>query len=91
MEIAWEGDGVDETGKDSVTGKTLVKVDPRYFRPAAADFLLGDATKARKKLGWKPTVLFDELVKIMVREDLKEAEKDHLCSNAGFRTFNGFE
>lgn len=91
IDIAWEGGGVDEKGKDAASGKTFVKIDPRYFRPTEVDFLLGDPSKAREKLGWEPSVSFDELVKVMVREDLKEAERDQLCSNAGYRTFNGFE
>ncbi len=91
IEIAWEGFGADEVGKDAATGKILVQVDPRYFRPTEVDFLLGDASKARQELGWEPKVGFDELVRIMVREDLKEAERDQLCSRAGFRTFNHVE
>ena len=89
--ITWEGAGVDEVGKDAATGKIVVEIDPGYFRPTEVESLLGDPTKAREKLGWEPKITFDELIKIMVREDLKEAEKDQLCSNAGFRTFNGFE
>ena len=91
IEIAWEGLGADEVGKDAATGKILVQVDPRYFRPTEVDFLLGDASKAKQELGWEPKVSFDELVKIMVREDLKQAERDQLCTTAGFRTFNHFE
>ncbi|MEA1990985.1 MAG: GDP-mannose 4,6-dehydratase [Thermodesulfobacteriota bacterium] len=91
IKIVWEGSGADETGKDSETGKSLVKIDPDYFRPTEVDFLLGDPTKARSKLGWKPAVSFDELVKMMVREDLKDAEKDRLCKKAGFRTYNQFD
>ncbi|MBE9581530.1 MAG: GDP-mannose 4,6-dehydratase [Proteobacteria bacterium] len=90
-EIVWEGSGVDEVGKDKATGKVLVRIDPGYFRPTEVDFLLGDASKAKQDLGWEPKVGFDKLVKIMVREDLKEAERDQLCSSAGFRTFNQFE
>jgi GDPmannose 4,6-dehydratase len=89
--ITWEGSGVDEVGKDSESGKIIVKIDPRYFRPTEVDFLLGDPSKAKDKLGWEPKVNFDTLVKMMVREDLKEAERDQLCSSAGFRTFNQFE
>jgi len=86
--IVWNGKGIDETGKDSSTGKTLVRIDPRYFRPTEVDTLLGDAGKARSKLGWEPTVSFDELVKMMVREDLKEAERDQLCEREGFPVFD---
>ncbi|MEA2039585.1 MAG: GDP-mannose 4,6-dehydratase, partial [Thermodesulfobacteriota bacterium] len=89
--IAWEGNSVNETGRDNRTGEVFVRVDPRYFRPTEVDFLLGDPSKARSELGWESVVSFDELVKLMVQEDLKEAEKDQLCGNAGFRTYNQFE
>jgi len=82
---------VEEMGKDSATGRVLVRIDPRYFRPTEVDCLQGDPTKARKKLGWEPKVSFEELVRMMVREDLKEAEKDQLCNNAGFRTYSQLE
>ena len=91
MPVTWKGSGVQEIGKDSGAGKTLVQIDPRYFRPTEVDYLLGDPSKARSKLGWEPTVSFDELVKMMVREDLKEAERDQLCQSEGFQTFNQFE
>ena len=91
ISIEWEGTGVHETGKNAENGNVLVQVDPRYFRPTEVESLLGDSSKARSRLGWKPEVSFDELVKRMVREDLKEAERDQLCENAGFRTFNHFE
>jgi len=91
IHIAWEGKGVDEVGRDTETGKVLVRVDPRYFRPTEVDYLQGDATKAKEKLGWQPKVSFGELVRIMVREDLKEAEKDQLCTQAGFKVYNQFE
>jgi len=70
-EILWEGNGVDEVGKDSKTGKVLVKVNPRFFRPAEVDSLVGDFSKARKELGWEPKVKFTELVEIMVQRDLE--------------------
>lgn len=91
IEIDWEGQGVDEVGKDSQTGRIIVEVDPRYFRPTEADCLQGDPSKARLKLGWEPKVNFDDLVKMMVREDLKEAERDRLCTTAGFTTVNRLE
>ena len=72
-------------------GDTVVRVDPGYFRPTEVDLLLGDPSKARAELGWEPTVSFDELVKMMVREDLKEAARDRLCDNAGFQTFRQYE
>jgi GDPmannose 4,6-dehydratase len=89
--IVWEGSGVDEKGKNEETGETLVRIDPRYFRPTEVDYLLGDASKARSELGWEPTVSFDELVRIMVTEDLKEAERDQLCEREGFPVFNHTE
>ncbi|MBW1722354.1 MAG: GDP-mannose 4,6-dehydratase [Deltaproteobacteria bacterium] len=91
IEIEWDGSGVDEVGRDRKTGKVRVRIDPRYFRPTEVDSLLGDPTKARLKLGWEPKVTFDQLVRMMVKEDLKEAEKDQLCNDAGFRTYNQFE
>lgn len=75
--IVWEGAGVDETGRDSRTGETLIKIDPRYFRPTEVDLLIGDATKARTELGWAPKVALTDLVKEMVRADLDEIEKEH--------------
>ncbi len=91
IDIAWEGKGVDEVGKDSATGKIFVRIEPRYFRPTEVEFLLGDPTKAKEKLGWKPKISFDNLVKIMVEEDIKEAKRDHLCRREGFPTYNQFE
>jgi GDPmannose 4,6-dehydratase len=88
VDITWEGNGADEVGKESSTGQVLVRIDPRYFRPAEVDMLLGDASKAREKLGWKPRITFQEMIKDMVREDLKEAEKDQLCKARGYRIFD---
>ena len=82
--ISWQGEGPDEKGIDAETGRQLVAIDPRYFRPTEVAFLLGDATKAKELLGWKPKVSFGELVRRMVVADLREAEKERLCSNAGF-------
>lgn len=75
FEIAWEGEGVDEKGYDTKTGKLIVAVDPKYFRPAEVELLLGDATKAKEKLGWEAKVDIDELVEIMMTHDLKEAQQ----------------
>jgi len=71
INIEWKGKGVEEKGVDTSTGKIIVEVSPNYFRPAEVDFLLGDASKARKKLGWKPKIRFKELVKIMITADLR--------------------
>jgi GDPmannose 4,6-dehydratase len=74
---------------ESVTpGKEIIGVDPRYFRPAEVETLLGDPTKAREKLGWVPKITFAELVREMTREDLSLALRDQVCTQAGFRTFN---
>ena len=69
IELEWRGENENETGVDKLTGKTLVKVDPKYFRPAEVDTLQGDPSKAEKELGWKPKVRFEELVEIMVKAD----------------------
>ncbi|XOQ48763.1 MAG: GDP-mannose 4,6-dehydratase [Eubacteriales bacterium] len=69
--LRWEGNGLDEIGVDSRTGRQLVGVSSKFFRPSEVDLLLGDATKVRQKLGWKPKVSFEELVKMMVENDLK--------------------
>lgn len=84
IEIVWKGKGVEEKGIDKATGKILVEVDPRYFRPTEVELLLGDATKAQEKLGWKPKTTLAELVAMMVREDLTTAKKDLLCERHGF-------
>ena len=76
IELEWKGEGVDEKGYDKATGKSIVEVDPKYFRPAEADQLLGNPEKAKEKLGWNPTkTSFEKLVKIMVEHDLKFVKK----------------
>jgi GDPmannose 4,6-dehydratase len=74
VEIAWEGKGIDEIGRNAVTGKTVVQIDPRYFRLTEVEFLLGDPSKAKEKLGWETKISFEGLVKIMVKQDLKGAK-----------------
>ena len=69
--IEWKGKGVEEVGIDTTTGKTVVRIDPRYFRPAEVEQLLGNPAKAKAKLGWEPTVKFEELVKIMIEGDIR--------------------
>lgn len=86
--INWQGKGVNEKGIDRASGKTLIEIDPRYFRPTEVDTLLGDPSKAKEKLDWQPRVSFYELVKMMVAEDLKEAKRDALCKRNGFRINN---
>lgn len=87
MKIHWEGRGVDECGYDE-RGRRIVAVDPRYFRPAEVETLLGDARKAREQLGWQPQVSFKELVAEMARADLELAERDALCRRNGYRVFD---
>jgi GDPmannose 4,6-dehydratase len=89
--IDWKGEGSDEKGYDSGSGKVLVEIDRRYFRPAEVDTLLGDPSKARRKLGWAPKVSFKELVTEMIREDMKEAERDQLCKREGYRVMRYHE
>ncbi len=85
INIAWEGSGVNEIGKDMTTGNPLVKVDPQYFRPTEVDLLLGDPTKAKTELNWNPKVTFKQLVKMMVDSDLKENEKELYLKEGGYR------
>jgi GDPmannose 4,6-dehydratase len=84
IQVAWQGEGIQERGIDAETGRTLVAVDPRYFRPTEVHELLGDGAKARDVLGWKPRVTFGELVRRMVVADLRDAEKEQLCRTAGY-------
>lgn len=91
IKVRWEGKGVDEKGYDATTGKCIVAVDARYFRPTEVETLLGDASKAKIKLGWTPKITFKELVTEMVREDLKAAERDELVKKHGYKSFNRHE
>jgi GDPmannose 4,6-dehydratase len=83
--IKWQGRGLDEKGVDADTGKVIVEVDPRYFRPTEVHTLLGDPTKAKEKLGWKPKISFEELIAEMVQSDLEEAQSDQLLQKEGFQ------
>jgi GDPmannose 4,6-dehydratase len=87
IELSWIGSGVEEKAVDQA-GKVVVAVDRRYFRPAEVQTLLGDATKARQKLGWKPRTNFRELVREMVQSDLEAAERDKLIQESGYRIKN---
>ena len=91
MKIRWEGSGVDEKGYDAASGQCLIEVDPRYFRPTEVETLLGDATKAREKLGWTPRISFASLVEEMAAADLKSAEQEVLMRKKGFKVFNYHE
>jgi GDPmannose 4,6-dehydratase len=95
IEVEWHGKGPDERGValsgtiggDPVAGRTLIRIDPRYFRPTEVETLLGDASKARTKLGWRPRVGFEALVAEMVEADLREAERDHLVKASGYPVY----
>jgi len=85
IELRWQGEGVEEHALDA-QGRKVVAVDPRYFRPTEVETLLGDASKARRQLGWTPKITFAQLVSEMVREDLKTAERDELVRRHGYRS-----
>jgi GDPmannose 4,6-dehydratase len=87
LDLSWSGSGVDEQAVDK-TGNVIVAVDPRYFRPTEVETLLGDASKAKRELGWEPRISFDELVREMVECDLKAAERDALVRRHGFDAYN---
>jgi GDPmannose 4,6-dehydratase len=89
-EIEWEGKGLEETGKRS-TGEVVVRIDPRYFRPAEVETLLGDPTKAKQKLGWTPTTTLEELVAEMVATDQEEAKKEAYLKLKGFNVVGSME
>jgi len=91
VDIRWQGKGVDEKGIDKKTNKILIEIDPQYFRPTEVETLLGDATKAHEKLGWTAKTSLQDLVAEMVREDLKDAERDDLCRREGFPVLNRHE
>lgn len=86
--IVWEGAGVEEVGLDNATGNVRVQIDPRYFRPTEVEFLLGDPAKAKEKLGWNFRTSLDQLIQIMLQEDLREAKRDQICREEGFRTYS---
>jgi GDPmannose 4,6-dehydratase len=91
MRIEWRGSGLDEAGVDANSGKIVIQVDPRYFRPTEVDSLLGDASKARAKLGWKPEVSFADLIAEMVAADVELAERDQLIARDGHKIFRHYE
>jgi GDPmannose 4,6-dehydratase len=91
MQLEWKDEGLDEKGIEARTGKVLVRVDPRYFRPTEVESLLGDATRARTKLGWEPQISFDTLVKDMVDSDLEIARRDAVIRREGFKTYQHHE
>jgi len=86
IELSWRGRGLDEKAFDR-RGRCVVAVDPHYFRPAEVETLLGDASKARAKLGWEPKVTFRQIVAEMAAADLETAERDHLMHKSGFPVY----
>jgi GDPmannose 4,6-dehydratase len=90
-QLEWRGAGVDEQGVDRDSGRVLVRIDPRYFRPTEVDTLLGDASKARTKLGWRTEISFDELVREMVETDLELARRDAHMTEHGFKVLRRHE
>ncbi|MBL1274673.1 MAG: GDP-mannose 4,6-dehydratase [Ectothiorhodospiraceae bacterium] len=90
-QIFWEGDGIDEKGFDGESGKCIVAVDPRYFRPTEVETLLGDPTKAKEKLGWTPKITFEEMVQEMIENDLALAKRDSLVKEHGFTAYDYHE
>ncbi|HUO20762.1 MAG TPA: GDP-mannose 4,6-dehydratase [Steroidobacteraceae bacterium] len=88
MRVEWQGAGAEEHGVDIRSGRTVVRVDGRYFRPTEVDTLLGDATKARTRLGWQPEIGFDALIEEMVAEDLELARRDAAVARQGFKVYS---
>ena len=82
--IIWEGEGINEIGRRGDTHEIVVRIDPRYFRPTEVDVLMGDSTKARKKLGWEPKITLEEMIEEMINNDLNEAKKNLLLKKKGF-------
>ena len=89
--IIWEGEGLNEIGLRADTGEIVIKVDPRYFRPTEVDELLGDSTKARKKLNWQAKISIEELIKEMIAEDSKESKKESILKKKGFSIYTSKE
>ncbi len=87
MQLSWQGQGVEEKGIDD-KGRVVVAVDPRYFRPTEVETLLGDASKAKVKLGWTPKITFEELVREMAQADLRAAERDELIKSHGYKAMD---
>jgi GDPmannose 4,6-dehydratase len=88
IKVKWEGKGEKEKGIDTATGKVLVEIDPKYYRPAEVDLLVGDATKARTKMGWTPTYTVAELCKEMMQADLELFRRDKYLLEGGHKVLN---
>ncbi len=88
IEIRWHGEGIQEKGVDAKTGKTVVEIDPRYFRPTEVDSLLGDYSRAKQELQWTPMISFPSLIKKMVEHDVEEAKREKYLRDGGFKSIN---
>ena len=91
IRLQWEGNGVNEKGIDRDSGKVIVEIDKRYFRPTEVECLIGDPSKAKTKLGWEPKISFEDMISEMAKVDLEEAQKDLLIQKKGFKIFNSIE
>ena len=91
MNIEWRGGGVEEVGTDHNSGRVVVRVDPRYFRPTEVDSLVGDASRIRARLGWKPEITFESLVREMIESDAALAERDALVMREGYKVYRHHE
>ena len=89
--ILWEGEGINEIGRRADTGEIVIRVDPRYFRPTEVDELLGDSSKAKKKLDWEPKISIEELISEMIDEDSKESKKESILKKKGFSIYTAQE
>ncbi|MDG1260240.1 MAG: GDP-mannose 4,6-dehydratase, partial [Flavobacteriales bacterium] len=88
IDIEWKGEGIDEKGIDKATGKVLIEVDPKYFRPTEVELLIGDPTKAQTELGWKHECSFDQLVKEMMASDLELFKRDRHLLDGGYKVMD---
>jgi len=91
INLTWEGYGINEKGINKKNGKVIVEIDKIHFRPSEVDILIGDSTKAKEKLGWKPKVLLPELVKMMMEHDIEQAKREVHIKNGGFKTKQFYE
>ena len=85
--IKWEGKGINEIGRRLDTNEIVIKIDQKYFRPCEVNSLVGDASKASKKLGWKPKITLEELVRDMIKNDMELSKKEYLLKNNGYKSF----
>ena len=89
--IIWEGSGVNEIGRRADTNQIVIRVDPKYFRPTEVEILLGDASKAKEKLGWQHNISLEELISEMINHDLQEAKKAVILNERGYSQNNPLE